>query len=176
MTQVSSRKSMENYGAIFGYPVYSLSPPANLDGDDQGPTDTDDAHDEALDPLVNQLDDTRAFTNPDSGYGTASKAATSAGFQPSMKNDTSAELDDVASVLTDNLLLDVPDDVGSAYVKEFVERILQEARHVSDQEIRRSGLVRLLPDLLRAFALRLSFTERSAEGRAVGVFTRQNRE
>jgi len=30
MPQVSSRKARESYGAIFGYPVHSVSPPVNL--------------------------------------------------------------------------------------------------------------------------------------------------
>lgn len=123
---------------------------------------------------VQELNDRRAFTIPDSGYGTASKAATSTGYHQSTRLD--ADFDDLASVMTDNLPLDLPGVVGNAYVNEFVERILEATRQVPAQEIQRSELIRILPDLLRAFALRVSFTEGTAEGRAVGVFTRQNKE
>lgn len=118
-------------------------------------------------------EDGPALTVPDSGYGTASKIATSAACPPAAQADVN--LDDVASVITDNLSLGLPQDVGNTYVREFVEQILAAVRGLSTQEEQRTQLIQMLPDLLRAFALRVSFTEANAEGHAVGIFTRKNR-
>ena len=119
-------------------------------------------------------DDRATFTVPDSGYGTASKAATSAVYRPPAKENT--DLDDLASVITDNLSLNLPQGVGNAYVKEFVDQILRVTSSITSQESEFAQLTHMLPDLLRTFALRVSFAERSAQGDAVGLFTRKNRE
>jgi hypothetical protein len=115
-----------------------------------------------------------AFTVADSGYGTASKAGTTAAPLPLVQED--ADLDDIASVITDNMSLDLPEDVGNIYVREFVERILDATTKLPTQEAQREQLILMLPNLLRAFALRVSFAEKTAEGNAVGVFTRKYRE
>jgi len=115
----------------------------------------------------------RAFTIPDSGYGTASKTGTLT-YQPLQDQDT--EYSDIASVVTDNLSLDLSRETGNAYVDAFVDRILEATSQLSADEILQSQLIQKLPDLLRSFALRVAFAERMTDGRAVGVFTRQNRE
>jgi hypothetical protein len=126
------------------------------------------------DPIPPGIDDGRAFTVADSGYGTASKAGTTTAPHPLAREDT--DFDDIASVITDNLSLDLPEDVGNVYVREFVERILDATSKLPIQEAQREQLVLMLPDLLRAFALRVSFAEKTAEGNEVGLFTRKNKE
>jgi len=113
-------------------------------------------------------------TIPDSGYGSASKAATLTFDQKTADHDT--YFSDNASIITDNLSLDLPRGTGDAYVDAFVEHILEATKLLSVDEVFRSQLIEMLPDLLRSFALRVAFAEKVAEGRAVGVFTRQNRE
>ncbi|KAK1760035.1 hypothetical protein QBC47DRAFT_426841 [Echria macrotheca] len=140
--------------------------------------DVYEAHISATESLVDvpghpEQEDGPALTVPDSGYGTASKIATSAACRPTAQADTN--FDDVASVITDNLSLGLPQDVGNTYVREFVEQILGAVRGFSTREEQRAQLIQMLPDVLRAFALRVSFTETNAEGHAVGIFTRKNR-
>ena len=130
--------------------------------------------DTTLDAVSPQINDGRAPTVADSGYGTASKAATDAALHPVAHRDT--DFSDDTSVITDNLSLDLAEDVGDVYVKEFVERILDAMDKLPTQEVHQEQLVRMLPDLLRAFALRVSFAEKTAAANGVGVFTRKNRQ
>ncbi|KAK5659549.1 hypothetical protein OQA88_751 [Cercophora sp. LCS_1] len=123
-------------------------------------------------PVTERLVDGPAFTIPDSGYGTASRAGTRTDHQhPTLET----VVDDIASVITDNLSLDLAQDARNIYVDRFVEQLLQALGQLSEPDLQRPGLIRMLPDLLRTFALRVSYAERTADGRAVGVFTRQNR-
>lgn len=115
----------------------------------------------------------RAFTIPDSGYGTASKAGTLS-YQP--PPDQGTDYSDIASVITDNLSLDLPRDTGKAYVDAFVARILEATGPLSADKMLETQLIEMLPHLLRSFALRVAFAEQTIDGRAVGVFTRQYRE
>ncbi|GAB1319896.1 hypothetical protein MFIFM68171_10106 [Madurella fahalii] len=94
-------------------------------------------------------------TVPDSGYGTSSNAATSAKvYQLSPGQDGEIDVSDIASVVTDNLSLDLPNGLTVPPNPQLVDA---------------------LPDLLRAFALRLAYTEKLPEGKAVSTFTRQNK-
>jgi len=114
-----------------------------------------------------------AITNPDSGYGTASRAGTTVNHHTSTQIDP--DIDDAASVMTNNLPLDLAEGAEDAYVKEFVRQILEATNQASFQDVQRADLIRMLPELLRAFALRISFVEKTEAGRDVGIFTRQNR-
>ncbi|KAK0644616.1 hypothetical protein B0T16DRAFT_392934 [Cercophora newfieldiana] len=120
------------------------------------------------------VDDGRASTNHDSGYGTGSKAGTTTDSHTPVRLDT--DFDDIASVMTDNLPLGLSERAQNAYVSEFVHQILEAARRASYQDPQKSELIRMLPDLLRSFALRVAFAEATEEGRAVGIFTRQNKD
>jgi hypothetical protein len=113
---------------------------------------------------------------PDSGYGTASKAGTMAHQPPQPPLDQETEFTDNASVITNNLSLDLPRDTRDAYVDAFVYRILGATSQLSADEILRTQLLKILLDLLCSFALRVAFSEQTTDERALGVFTRQYRE
>jgi hypothetical protein len=130
--------------------------------------------DAELDLGLPGINDARAFTVADSGYGTASKTTATAALHLPAQQDT--DFDDVTSVITDNMSLDLPEGVSNTYVREIVERIIDAMSELSVQETQREQLIRMLPDLLRVFALRVSFAEETAEGHAVGLFTRKYRE
>jgi len=120
-----------------------------------------------------------SLTIPDSGYGTASNAAASAKIYqaPATTQQNEANLSDVASVLTDNLSLDLPRDIVGEYIKAFAQHLLEAA--VAQQPgggLPASQLVDALPNLLRAFALRLAYAEDLPDGKAISTFTRQNKE
>ncbi|KAK5654050.1 hypothetical protein OQA88_7728 [Cercophora sp. LCS_1] len=78
--------------------------------------------------------------------------------------------------MTENLPLNLPEGVEYIYIDQFVERILEAVQQPALQELQQSELIWMLPGLLRAFALRVAFSERTEEGRAAGVFTRRNKD
>ncbi|GAB1315628.1 hypothetical protein MFIFM68171_05838 [Madurella fahalii] len=118
------------------------------------------------------FEEERTLTLPDSGYGSASKAATTA--SKSVSNQES-DHDDNASVVTGDLSLDLPPASADAYVDAFVKRILESIADFQADQALHSQIIQELPLLLRRFALRISLESGSADGKAVGVFTRKNK-
>jgi len=82
--------------------------------------------------------------------------------------------DDNASVITDNLSLDLSPASVDAYTDAFVKRILESIAEFRAGEWPHSQMTQELPLLLRHFALRVSREDSSADGKAVGTFTRKN--
>lgn len=120
---------------------------------------------------ASSLEEEGSLIFADSGYGSASKAATAASKWGSNQERSD---DDNASVTTSNLSLDLPPASASAYVDAFVKRILESIADFQPDEMPHSQIIQVLPLLLRRFALRISVEDESADGRAVGLFTRKN--
>ncbi|KAK0637398.1 hypothetical protein B0T17DRAFT_108930 [Bombardia bombarda] len=108
----------------------------------------------------------------DSGYGSASNTATIMYKLPETQEE---EVDDGASIITDNLSLDLSRDLIDAYVETFAELLFNSIDLRSVELTPDLKLAERLPALLRAFALQVAVTEASAEGKAVSTFIRQNR-
>jgi len=100
-------------------------------------------------------------TLPDSGYGSASYAPTTYDAGP----------DDTASVNTDRLWLELPEDRVEVYVKAFAKHLCDD----TDVKTPNPQLIACLPDLLRIFALRMTTEGDSIESRTAGLFVRQNK-
>ncbi|KAK0703026.1 hypothetical protein B0T26DRAFT_488346 [Lasiosphaeria miniovina] len=121
-----------------------------------------------------------AATLPDSGYGSASQITANAyqyqapaASQVKLPEADSVLTDDVASILTEMLPLDLSEDLVSTYVGIFARRLLH-STGIQDLECF-PEIDQTLPRLLRAFALRVAFADSSADRKAVATFARQNK-
>lgn len=110
----------------------------------------------------------------DSGYGTASK--TSDKVVDNVLDNEIIDDDDAASDVTDNLSIDLPVSSQIGYVSLFTE-MLGEAVLSNDLDLDlATELVKGLPDLIRAFSLRLSASEGPGSNRRAGNFARKHKE
>jgi len=110
----------------------------------------------------------------DSGYGTASKTT---GVAPNLTTTTETNADDAVSVLTDALSLNLPLGVAKTYAEAFATKLADELLRLSSLDTRADhALLKALPSLLRAFALRLSTSESSPTAAQVATFTRKHKE
>jgi len=101
-------------------------------------------------------------TAMDSGYGSVSKTTTEGNA-----------FNDSASDITDNLSIDLPQALLNDRIEDFVTRL---ADAVFTDHFDEIPSFQDLPDLLRAFSLRLSLNEGPGYGQKVGNFARKNRE
>jgi hypothetical protein len=109
----------------------------------------------------------------DSGYGSSSNTTAVKRQELTVLEDID---EDMASVITDNLSLDLPSKLEDTYVTAFAEHIFQAMNVQQTDQQPYEKMVQDLPDLLRAFAVRVAFTHKSSEAKAIGTFTRQKKE
>jgi hypothetical protein len=109
----------------------------------------------------------------DSGYGSSSNAMVVRNQELSVPEDID---EDVASIVTDNLSLDLSRNLEDSYVTAFAEHIFQAMTLQQTDQQPHEKMTQDLPDLLRAFAVRVAFAHGSSEAKAIGTFTRQKKE
>jgi len=112
-------------------------------------------------------------TNPDSGYGSASHLTAKA---QNTLDGGDVEMENAPSVATNDLSIAIAQDRIEVYVKTFAERLLADSGLELSGTAPNPNVIQALPGLLRAFALRVTCMEKSANGKAVGTFTRQCKE